>query len=373
MLKSMKKHGAGLKHLESQTLKFGMEMLTEMSKCCGQAFDPFDVIRLALGSIMMTLVYGYSTPTDVKQFAELENHFVRMMKPSGFYLLLDICPLLRFVLPKLKMIHQEFLDVGKNVEQTFRSYTNNRKKTLNSDNSRVIIDHFLLHDNLGDPKGRNIAFDDTDLTYIGFDLLIGGIATSSTFLYNLLGILVNHPSIQDKAYAEIIQAIGKQPPTLEDRQKLPIIEALILENLRYTSLVAVALPHCTSSSSQLHGYLIPEGTLIFPNLWAQHHNEKYWDDPWEFNPLRFLEDGQLVPPDHIKRQRLIAFGAGRRQCTGEAFARHWLFLLVTLMLQNFKFLPAEGHPAPQHDPRKYVMRLNLLIKPYHLSAQSREQ
>ena len=32
------------------------------------------------------------------------------------------------------------------------------------------------------------------------------------------------------------------------------------------------------------------------NLWALHHEEKHWENPWLFNPDRFLdESGQLLP------------------------------------------------------------------------------
>ncbi len=370
MLQSMKNHGAGLKHLESRTLMFGMEMLTEMDKygCC--AFDPFQMIRMTLGKIIMDLTYGYNTLDDVKHFAEIEKDVLTMMKPSGFYMLLDICPPLRFIFPKLSIVHKEFLTLGSNIKETFSAYTNNRKKIKlnNNDESSAIIDHFLT----SDLTSGNKAFDEEDLVYIGFDFLIGGVATSSAFLYNLLGILVNHPSIQEKAHTEIKDGIGQRPPTTEDRKNLPYIEAVILECFRYTSLVPVALRHCSHSTTDLNGYYIPGGTFIFPNLWAQNHDEKYWDDPWEFIPKRFLEDGKLVPGDHIKRQRLLAFGGGSRHCTGEAYTKQWLFLLVTLMMQKFKFLPAEGHPAPQHDPREYLVRLNLLIKPFRMSVQSRE-
>ncbi len=35
-----------------------------------------------------------------------------------------------------------------------------------------------------------------------------------------------------------------------------------------------------------------------------NHDPEYWDDPWTFNPERFLdEQGQLVGPDHPNRKR----------------------------------------------------------------------
>ena len=35
-----------------------------------------------------------------------------------------------------------------------------------------------------------------------------------------------------------------------------------------------------------------------------HHDERHWNDPWRFEPERFLgEDGCVLPPDHPDRRR----------------------------------------------------------------------
>ncbi len=122
---------------------------------------------------------------------------------------------------------------------------------------------------------------------------------------------------------------------------------------------------------ELNGYLVPENTIIFLNIWNLHHDERYWDDPWVFNPLRFIKNGEIVSADHETKQHTLIFGAGRRQCPGEVFAKNRLFILVTMMLQKYKFLAAEGFPKPRHDPREYDSNLSLKIKPYHMCVQPR--
>ena len=35
------------------------------------------------------------------------------------------------------------------------------------------------------------------------------------------------------------------------------------------------------------------------NLFGIHHDERFWDQPWEFLPQRFLSNnGTLLPEDH---------------------------------------------------------------------------
>ncbi|KAK8773489.1 hypothetical protein V5799_011971, partial [Amblyomma americanum] len=67
---------------------------------------------------------------------------------------------------------------------------------------------------------------------------------------------------------------------------------------------------------------------------------KYWKDPEEFNPSRFLnEDGSALLP---KPDQLIPFGVGKRMCPGETMATVEIFLYLTTILQAFNVLPEEG-------------------------------
>ncbi len=88
--------------------------------------------------------------------------------------------------------------------------------------------------------------------------------------------------------------------------------------------------------------------------------------------MRFLENAAIVPPDHPNKQRMIVFGLGPRRCPGEAFAKNRIFLMITMMLQKFRFLPAEGEPPPQTDPNDYVGVFATSMKPYKIQLQLRK-
>ncbi len=374
LMQAMKQHGNGLKHLEAMTLKYGNEMLKEMEKHQRNPLEPSELFRSTIASIIMVLTYGYSTPDDVRKCIDLDNRAQALLVPSGPNILLDICPPLRFVLPQLKTLFDDVIKFRKDVENTFRSFTSIRKLNMHNSNSKIFIDHFLnlIDESSNSKDSRKITLGEEDVIFVGIDEVMAGMGTTMTLLTNLLGILVNHPNIQDKAYSQIKEVIGDKPPSIEDRANIPYVEAIIIEVLRYTSFFPLLIPHYSSCSSKIGGYFIPEGTLIFHNVWHLQHDEEFWEEPWVFNPRRFIEDGKIVPPEHGNKQRVLSFGAGRRQCAGEVFARNRLFILVTMMLQKFKFLPAEGHPRPKHDPREYDVNLTNMIKPYYVNVQPRE-
>ena len=63
-------------------------------------------------------------------------------------------------------------------------------------------------------------------------------------------------------------------------------------------------------------------------------DEKYWNEPNEFNPDRFITpDGKF----ECNNPAMIPFSAGARACPGEALARSELFLIFTSILQKFSF------------------------------------
>src|SRR6266404_3216221 len=77
---------------------------------------------------------------------------------------------------------------------------------------------------------------------------------------------------------------------------------------------------------------VPKGTLLAPMTYAMHHNRawkhsltyshvvicpaaKYWPDPYEFRPSRFLGD--------YNKDAFIPFSAGARGCIGRRYVPHW--------------------------------------------------
>jgi cytochrome P450 len=173
------------------------------------------------------------------------------------------------------------------------------------------------------------------------DLFIAGAETTSTTLTWLFAYMVTYPGVQTKFHSEIDTFIGKERlPSLSDRPVMKYTEALLNEVMRFSSLVPLSLFHWTTEDVEFHGYNIPKGTMVMPNLYSAHYDEKVWGDPENFRPERFLDDNGNI----IKFENLLPFSTGKRVCLGESLARDELFLFSTHLFQKFKVSQAEKLP-----------------------------
>lgn len=77
-----------------------------------------------------------------------------------------------------------------------------------------------------------------------------------------------YPEVQRKAQEEIDNVVGtRRLPSFDDREKLPYVDAIVKEVLRWHPVAPLGLPHMTTDNDIFNGYLIPKGALIISNIW----------------------------------------------------------------------------------------------------------
>lgn len=90
-------------------------------------------------------------------------------------------------------------------------------------------------------------------------------------------------------------------------------------------------------------FLSRQGSIVFASLTACNEDPAIWENPHEFKPERFLDgNGQFS----VKLDKSLPFGAGKRLCAGETFARNVIFLVATALIQNFNFKVPEKEKMP---------------------------
>ncbi|THU81036.1 cytochrome P450 [Dendrothele bispora CBS 962.96] len=160
----------------------------------------------------------------------------------------------------------------------------------------------------------------------------GGTDTTLSLIMSSILVLSRHPEVLEKAHEELDRVIGtSRLPQLQDRDKLPYLQAFIKEVERMYPVTPLAVAHRVISDDIYNGYFIPKGILTFLNLSAILHSEELYQDSLKFNPDRFLQNektSKLLSPD----PEIVAFGFGRRICPGRHFALDSAWSLIACLL-----------------------------------------
>ncbi|KAG0699338.1 Cytochrome P450 2L1 [Chionoecetes opilio] len=185
-----------------------------------------------------------------------------------------------------------------------------------------------------------------DLAFLLIDLFFAGSETTTSTLTWLLYYLATHPRVQDKLQAEIDLVLPEgQQATLDDKPRLPYTEAVFHETLRKSALLPIGLQHVAEKDTTVGGHFIPKGAVLNGAIFTIHHDTRYWDNPDEFLPERWLNDeGKFV----TKKEGFLAFGIGKRQCLGESLARMELLVFTTTLLQRLSFASPQGKTLNLH-------------------------
>ncbi|KAI2806036.1 hypothetical protein BLOT_005047 [Blomia tropicalis] len=159
---------------------------------------------------------------------------------------------------------------------------------------------------------------------------------SEAFLSSLEWCLISvayYQEYQQKISDEIELVVGKQRfPNFRDQIRMPFTVAFLNEVLRWKTVFPFNFTRRAVEDATIMGHFIPKDTLILSNIWAVHHDPTIWEDPFKFNPYRFLSDNTKTLIDH---EGYMPFSIGKRSCVAEPFVRKLLFLYIVSIVQKF--------------------------------------
>lgn len=194
------------------------------------------------------------------------------------------------------------------------------------------------------PKEEGFGFQYDQLVLGVVDFFFPAISGATTQMAMLFERLLLNPEVVAKMQAEIDDVVGHgRLPSLDDRSNLPYTEATLREAMRIDTLVPSGIAHVATQDTTLRGYDIPKGTIMMLGLDAMHNQPDVWGDPDVFRPERFLDArGKLS----LAKDVSVPFGAGKRLCAGETFARNTLFLVLAALVQNFNLRQRPSDKKP---------------------------
>ncbi|CAB3239007.1 unnamed protein product [Arctia plantaginis] len=253
---------------------------------------------------------------------------------------LSLTPWLKNIMPNYSG-YNALVKGNQSIQDFFQKLVKDAQETHDITYDRHFLDVYLTEMKKEITKEKRSTFSVDQLVLTCVDYSFPAASAVQFTLTFLVERLLLQPEIQDKIHEEIDRVVGRDRlPNLDDRRNMPYVEACIREILRYDTTVPLSIPHRAMINTKLAGYDIPENTMVSPHLAMLHMDEEIWGDPQNFRPERFIKDGQL----DLASDKSLPFGAGRRLCAGETYARQTMFQVFAAFMQAFTVSTADGKP-----------------------------
>ena len=131
-------------------------------------------------------------------------------------------------------------------------------------------------------------------------------------------------------FDEVLVAVSSTQDPLEQIKQLPYTRAVIDESMRLYPPAWIT-DRENLEDDTIGDYHIRKNTLVGVSFYELHRNPKYWENPDDFVPERFLGE-------HKKETAGIyyPFGAGPRMCIGMGFAIYEMVMAVSHLVYHYK-------------------------------------
>jgi cytochrome P450 len=157
--------------------------------------------------------------------------------------------------------------------------------------------------------------------------------TVSSLQFTFFALAMN-PTVLAKAQEEIDAVVGdSRLPCLEDQKSLPYTNAVAAEIFRFNSVTPIGVPHVVSQDDIYNGYSIPANSILIANIEGMLHDPLIYQDPYKFDPTRFLPKLSGRPAE--RDPQTIGFGFGRRKCAGLRIAEASIFITMAMAAAVF--------------------------------------
>ena len=318
-------------------------------------FQPSIQLKLAVIKIMFNFTFGENSCNHLlsEELQKIVVESTEFTESSAACSLVDFVPWLKpFVRKQIAVVEHSVEEMMNFVHKVYttRKYYHEKDSCISKCVARLLEKEtrksseemempFELNEKSDPfhpgPKGKAVNIGDQEMVkMLSADIFGAGLETVSNALCWAMAYMVNNPNIQEDLHRELDSTVGPHRlPTIQDKPNMPLLQATVMEVLRISSVLPLALPHATSDDTSLGRYKIPRNTLVVVNLWAVNHDSRVFKNPHVFNPYRFLDDNGDICET---KSKLLPFSIGSRRCLGSTLAKAELFLFLACLLQNFE-------------------------------------
>lgn len=254
--------------------------------------------------------------------------------------------------PKYQLARVLLQEIFWFVHRRHFSYREDLKKYIRETVSQLCDEHKMKRADgkCVEPSLMSLMIDQESKTSISnqemvetiLSFLIAGQATTSLAVCWTLYLLAREQNWQRRLVQELDG--WSSEGGLDALNQLPLLDRVVKESTRLYPPVCYTVRH-TVKPVTVEGYKLPKDTFVRIPIMALQRNEEIWGpDASEFNPDRFLREGEIARTKFY----MCLFAFGPRSCIGQRFA---IYETKALVAQVLKRLRVFTRPLEDEAPR----------------------
>ncbi len=219
---------------------------------------------------------------------------------------------------------RKLLRMAEEAEQSVRAMIDRRPSSARDGNDVLSI---LIRAHDEDPSQM------TEDQLIGHAAVLFGASHETTIAalsWSLL-LLFQHPNVCHDLLDELDGCSRGGAPTLEQLEKMSLLDGVVKESLRLIPPVAFSSRRAVRVF-EINSVEWPAGTTLVFSHYITHHMSELYSQPQQFIPTRW----QSIRPSHYE---YLPFSAGPRTCLGMDFSLMEQKLTLAMLFQRYRLTP----------------------------------
>jgi cytochrome P450 len=279
----------------------------------GQVRNIFRDMTQYMLRVTSSILFGFDVPELAYDIGHMIERWVAMNHQLGMGAFISD--------PGITSAYGRLLELAEALEEKILAMINLRR-SMNSQGTDVLS--LLIQ--ARDENGAGM----TDAELIGQAAVLFGAAhltTANSLTWNLF-LLSQHPRVASELVDELTTTLHGGAPTLEQMEKLPLLDRVLKESMRVLPASAYS-QRINVDPVQIGPLQLPRGTPIIFSQIITHHMPDLFPQPEKFLPDRWL--GWSTSP-----YAYMPFAAGPRMCLGGPLAMTTLKVTIPLIVQRFR-------------------------------------
>ncbi len=289
----------------------------------GERFDFAEVTERLAFSVMLEMTVGVRDTARADELFEAAT----VLQEAGIYRTTDLFPLPRwFPTPSNRRYQAALRDIIGLLDDTIRR---------TEPGANCLVGRLRAAEQAG-------TLSPLEVRYALANLLFGGKETAGASLLFTLYLLAQHQTEQTIAANEVDSVLAGRSVVFDDLPRLSLLQRVYLESLRLYPAVPI-LSRLAAETVSLGGYKIPKNAHLMLSVWSMQRDARWFDDPLQFRPDRFLPEHQ----QQMKPHSFLPFGAGVHVCIGRQLAMQEAAVMLATLLPSATVQLPPGSSAPR--------------------------